>query len=305
MADWISALTAPAPLVSDITFAGLYDMFLAQKSAQAKGTKDLCAWVKQCITTTAPELWTMRAREIKPSHLAEFFAKRSGMRAASFNTMTAHIKNILEVGVADEILATNPYFKVPKKQRRKRSDKSPDLVPTTEECERIVAHVRGQEFADTAEKTADMLALMHLAALGQAECVFADWSRVKWAEGHIETKRVKTAAWFKLPLYPHLKPFLVDLWERQGKPTAGKIVSILTPAIALRNACRRMGLPAFSPRDLRKARIVWMLRKGVDVEDIAKWQGHRDNGVLSRRTYAWVITSLDKTHEQAQLAKMV
>ncbi|MEI9898699.1 MAG: hypothetical protein WDN28_33775 [Chthoniobacter sp.] len=47
-----------------------------------------------------------------------------------------------------------------------------------------------------------------------------------------------------------------------------------------------------------------MLRKGADVEFIAKAQGHKDNGILIRRTYAWVITSLDKHYENQQLAKL-
>jgi integrase len=182
---------------------------------------------------------------------------------------------------------------------------NPDTVPTIEECEKLVAHVRGQEFADTADKSADMLALMHLAALGQAELIALDWEDVDWqGERVIIRERVKTGVYFEVPFYPHLKPFLADLWKRQGEPKTGKVVSILTPAIALANACKRLKMPRYSPRAFRKARIVWMLRRGIPVESIAKWQGHRDNGVLIRRTYSNVITSLDSEFEKAQLAKM-
>jgi len=73
---------------------------------------------------------------------------------------------------------------------------------------------------------------------------------------------------------------------------------------ALRNACTRLGFPAYSPRDLRKARIVWCLRKGVPVEIIAKWQGHSDNGVLIRKTYANVIDEGARHFEEEQLAKL-
>ena len=177
-------------------------------------------------------------------------------------------------------------------------------MPTIDECEKIVAHVRSQEFADTASKSADMMALMHLAALGQAELIALDWSNVDWKKERLSIKRKKTDVAFIVPFYPHLKPFLVDLWERQGKPEAGKLISILSPKQALYNACKRLKLPSFSPRDFRKARIVWMLRKSIPVEYIAKVQGHRDNGVLIRRTYAWVITSLDHEFNDAQLAKM-
>ncbi len=95
----------------------------------------------------------------------------------------------------------------------------------------------------------------------------------------------------------------IGLHERQGTPAAGVLFSILSPKQALYNACNRLEFPAYSPIDFRKARITWFLRKGVAAEAIAKWQGHRDNGVLIRRTYAWVISDSDNAYEQEQLSK--
>jgi integrase len=303
---WIASLQSPAKTQNEMTFADWWKKFLAQKSGQAAKTQKKCTWVKQCIDLDFPEAWRMRVVDFKPSHLAEFFAKRRGMAANTYNGLTMHIKNVFEIAVADDIISSSPYEKVTKEVKRKKQSRTPDRVPTIEQCEALVAHVRGQEFADTADKSADMLALMHMAALGQAELIALDWQDVRWEEGNIIIwERKKTGAYFEVPFYQHLKPFLIDLWERHGKPTSGKIISILTPAIALANACKRLKLERYSPRDLRKARIVWMLRKGVPVETIAKWQGHKDNGVLIRRTYAWVITSLDKSFEEAQLAKLV
>jgi len=305
LAFWIASLAAPAPLAQEITFKELWAMFVAQKKGQAQKTLKKCDWVKQCLDVDFPAIWSMRVASIKTSHLAAFFARRQTMKAASYNAMTEHIKNAFTVAVTDEIIPSNPYDKLPKHLKRMKNVSNPDTVPTIEECEKLVAHVRGQEFADTADKSADMLALMHLAGLGQAELIALDWRDVDWGgERVIIRERVKTGVYFEVPFYPHLTPFLVDLWKRQGEPKTGKVVSILTPAIALANACKRLKMPRYSPRDFRKARIVWMLRRGVPVESIAKWQGHRDNGVLIRRTYSNVITSLDKEFEKAQLAKM-
>jgi adenine-specific DNA-methyltransferase len=107
-----------------------------------------------------------------------------------------------------------------------------------------------------------------------------------------------------VPIYDHLKPFLLDLHERQGTPASGPLFSILSPKQALYNACTRLAFPAYSPIDFRKARITWFLRKSVAAEAIAKWQGHRDNGVLIRRTYSWVISDSDNAYEQEQLSKL-
>jgi len=96
----------------------------------------------------------------------------------------------------------------------------------------------------------------------------------------------------------------VAMWERQGQPKAGPLFSILSPKQALYNACRRLGYEDYSPIDFRKARITWLLRKGIPAELIAKWQGHKDNGVLIRKTYSWVISEADNDYEEAQLAKL-
>ena len=48
-----------------------------------------------------------------------------------------------------------------------------------------------------------------------------------------------------------------------------------------------------------------MIRKGVPVETIAKWQGHVDNGVLIRKVYSWVFDEGQADYEKAQLAKLM
>ena len=305
LAGWIAKLENPAPADAGMSLASLFEKFEGMNAGKSQSTLDRIAWVKQCVEVGRPALLKMAIYAIKPSDLAELYAARSkDLSPVSFNDMTEKLKAIFEVAVDDAILTVNPCDKVTKNLRRKKVVRTPDEVPTIEQCEAIVSHVRGQEFADTADKSADMLALMHGGALGTAECVLADWKKVKWEAGIIEVRRQKTGAFFSVPIFPHLEPFLVDLWERQGKPGAGRLISILSPKQALYNACKRLGLPAYSPRDLRKARIVWMLRKGVPVETIAKWQGHKDNGVLIRRTYAWITSEADKAFEDVQLAKL-
>lgn len=98
-------------------------------------------------------------------------------------------------------------------------------------------HVRSRPFFDTAERSADKLKFMHKAALGTAECVYADWQKVNWECGYIEVKRQRTGAYFRVPIYDHLKPFLLDLHERQGSPASRLHFSILSPTQALYNAC--------------------------------------------------------------------
>ncbi len=243
--------------------------------------------------------------DIKPSDLSAFFArlsKRLGHHA--FNGVSRIIKNVFEVATNDGAILVNPYAKVPKTTRRKKIILVRAQVPSIEQCEAICDNVREQKNSPNPEPTADMLEFMHRAALGQAECILADWSKVKWKDGYIQVRRQKTDAYFDVPLFPQLKPFLLEMWKRQGEPKSGPMFSNLSPKQALYNACRRLKIKSYSPIDFRKARIVWMLRKGVPDETLAEWQGHKDNGVLIRRTYSWVRSESDRAYEEKQLAKL-
>src|SRR2546430_13030605 len=53
----------------------------------------------------------------------------------------------------------------------------------------------------------------------------------------------------------------------------------------LTTACRRLKLPHFSSRSLRRCFITRAIEKGVDFKTLASWQGHRDAGVLIAKTY--------------------
>jgi integrase len=67
------------------------------------------------------------------------------------------------------------------------------------------------------------------------------------------------------------------------------VFSVRTPEVALRGSCKRLGLPHFSPRSLRRMFIVRALEKGVDPRVVAQWQGHNDGGGLILRVYgAWI-----------------
>jgi integrase len=303
LANFRKKLTAPKS--ANITFEDLWKIYAEGYSDKADKTRANLDWVYHSVTANWPQVIKKEVADIKPFELNSFFVKRSlVLKPASYNDTTAHLKRFFRLAVSNGFISVSPYDKIPESNQRKDNPRTPDTVPTIPQCEAIVAHVRSQEFSDSADKSADMLALMHLAALGTAECILADWSKVDWQAEVIRVKRQKTGAYYDVPFYPHLKPFLTDLWERQSKPVSGRLISILSPKQALYNACKRLKLPAFSPRDFRKARIVWLLQHGMDVESIAAWQGHKDNGVLIRRTYANVINDSVKAHRKAQLAKL-
>jgi integrase len=98
--------------------------------------------------------------------------------------------------------------------------------------------------------------------------------------------RSKTDTGFAIPVYPQLRPLLEKLCENR-KPNE-YLFGIGAARTALRNACRRLELPPFSLRSLRRMFVVRALEKGIDVKTVSEWQGHRDGGTLILRTYSHV-----------------
>ena len=102
----------------------------------------------------------------------------------------------------------------------------------------------------------------------------------------IITFRHKTSQGFVVPIFPQLRPLVESLCE--GKANPEKIFKIANAKHALTNACKRLGLPPFSQRSLRRMFITRAIERGVDVKVIAQWQGHRDGGKLILDTYSHV-----------------
>ena len=54
-------------------------------------------------------------------------------------------------------------------------------------------------------------------------------------------------------------------------------------------ACKRLKLPHYDHRSLRRMFVTRALQKGVDVKTVADWQGHQDGGRLILSTYSHVL----------------
>jgi hypothetical protein len=89
-----------------------------------------------------------------------------------------------------------------------------------------------------------------------------------------------------VPIFPQVRPLLERLCER--KSNHEKIFNIADVKLALANACKRPGFPAFNQRSLRRMFITRAIERGLDVKVIAQWQGHRDGGKLILDTYSHV-----------------
>jgi len=77
-----------------------------------------------------------------------------------------------------------------------------------------------------------------------------------------------------VPIFSQLQPLIERLCR--GNVSGDKIFKIADAKHALTNACRRLRLPPFGQRSLRRMFITRAIERGVDVKVIARWQAHRD-----------------------------
>jgi integrase len=171
------------------------------------------------------------------------------------------------------------------------------LAPTFEQFKAIIADVRAQRFNADALDSADFLEFLGLAGLGQAEAAALKREHVDLDAGRIVVFRQKTSQGFAIPIYPQLRPLIEK--RCQGKKSSDHLFPIVQARKALSGAVKRLGLPNFTQRSLRRTFITRCLEKGIDVQTVSRWQGHRDGGKLILDTYGHVTAA--HTDRMAQI----
>lgn len=209
-------------------------------------------------------------------------------KVAQYNHARQWLLAFFDFAVANRRIPRSPLDKrLVKAMRRPRVIRN---APTPDEFEAILAEVRAQPFTDHADDTADVLEFMGRAGVGQAESWELRNEHISLDGGTIKLFRVKTKTAYQIPIFPKVRPLLERLKERNPEALASdKVFKICDPKKALASACKRLNLPNFSPRSLRRMFIIEALNRGVPVKTISKWQGHQDGGVLILKTYSEVI----------------
>jgi integrase len=214
----------------------------------------------------------------------------------SYNYHLIFIRRLFAQAVRDRLIAENPAQGIPAKKR----PKVVRVSPSREDFQRIIADVREQKYSADAEESADLLEFMGLAGLGQAEAAGLRWEHVDWHKKTLTVFRLKTKSGFVIPMYPQVEPLLQKRRDAGLADPKLPVFGIKDAKRALSAACKRLGLPNYSQRSLRRMFITQALQNRVDVKTIAKWQGHKDGGKLILTTYSHLIAS----HEE-DMAKLM
>jgi integrase len=264
-----------------LTLGELCERYLKTVQHQKPKTIERKTFIVKRIKTDWPTGRFTQVSKIKPSDV-DAWLSRYRFGSASRNLHISCLKELFNSAVRDRIISASPAVHL----RFAKREKPIRLTPTFEQFKALIADVRAQVFNADAQDSADFLEFLGLAGLGQAETSSLTPADIDFDAGRIITFRHKTSTGFAIPMFPQVRPLLERLFDCKsgGEP----IFKVRDAKKALAGACRRLGLPAFSQRSLRRMFITRAIQLGVDVKTIAEWQGHKDGGKLILDTYSHV-----------------
>jgi integrase len=207
-------------------------------------------------------------------------------------------KEFFEAAVDAGAIATNPMRKVKLSKRSKVIRNT----PSEEQFRAILDDLRRQRFNGHGPMdSADFVELAGTLGLGQAELSNIQRQHIDLEKGFVQVRRKKTGEIFKIPIFHDARAIIERrLAEMPEEPTA-RLLPHDNCKKALQGACKRLGLPHFEPRSLRRYHITRCIREGIDIPTIAKWQGHQDGGELILSTYS---AEVEEKHSLEMAAKL-
>jgi integrase len=210
----------------------------------------------------------------------------------------ATAQSLFELAVEAKGLPENPMAKL---KRPKRS-KVIRLTPSEEQFRAIVADIRAQKVnRHGQDESADFVELAGTLGLGQAELASIERQHIDLEAGVIYLRRKKTGEIFEIPIFHDARPIIERRLEAIPDEPTARLLPQDNCRKALEGACRRLKLPKFEPRSLRRFHITRCIRQGVDIPTIAAWQGHKDRGELIVKVYA---AEIDRMHSLKMAAKL-
>ena len=302
--DWLRDLDVGDASSRDLKLKALVENFIATRKGKAKSTQAGDRAFASVLKKGFIPGMGVAVREIRTSDLLKWLVREAKAREWKWRTYNAaryFLRQLFDLAVADRILsdAENPF--IPRLIRPEKCAKVRRNIPTLEEFEAIVENVRTQRDNPDREESADFLAFLGLAGVGQAEAFTLTWDDVDLANKKINFVRMKTKRPFTVPIYEWLAPLIQKLREKP-RHIDGKLFHMRDGKKALGRACKRLGFPHFTQRNLRAMCIRRLYDAGVPVKRIALWQGHNDGGILIQKIYTEIFRSSDSAAEAADLA---
>ena len=284
------------PRIPEISIGELARRYQQTQTRYSTSTQTLAKLFCDRIVGAVPD---RLVSDFKGSDIEAVLNKRieGGFSKSSYNEDLRNAKKMFTLAVLDGFLERTPIAHV---KQLKRDEPLRD-TPSEEEFEAIVEAIRMKKENRSFEDSADFVEFMGRAGVGNSEAAAMKWKDVDFTREEIRQSRNKTDKGYLIDIYPAIRPLLESLFKKSDKLPETKVFGISNARKALTNACKRLQLPHYTQRSLRRMFITKCIYQNVPVPTIGLWQGHSDNGATILKNYGQVIARKNK--EFAQLIK--
>ena len=281
LADFKRDLELTDPALSRRTLETHAEVFLETLSGAASTRSNIRHSIS-CLLKDWPKDAQRLLVKIRKADCERWLAKYGERSASTVNSHISYASRFFAMAVNDGVIPRDPMEGITYRRRGKPTRPA----PTREQFQSIVDDLRAQRAnGHGADDTADFVELSGLLGLGQAELSGIQRQHINLNVGTIQVFRRKTRQSFTIPIYPEAKALIERRLAALPPAPATRLLPQDNCKKGLAAACKRLGIPNFEPRAMRRHFITAALRAGVDVATVAAWQGHRDGGALVLKTY--------------------
>jgi integrase len=232
------------------------------------------------IKRTWPELSGLRIRDIDKAMVEDWAANRlrtekGGEYSANrFNTCIDTLRNILEIGVENGVIAKNPVNGLGKRIA------PPDqlVLPTSEQFAKLLETLRGTGVW-CSQQYADLVAFLAYTGARISEARGCLWEHVEaenivfYGKGRGGVKKMR-----RVPITPALRLLLDDLKANKRHYRGNRenhVLALTEVDRALKAACKKLNLQPLSNHDFRDYFATRAIEGGADLFSLQKWLGHK------------------------------
>lgn len=255
-------------------------------------------------------LGTLRLRELSPlqihNHMARRVAGEDGVSNRTVNIEITALRNLLKSAIDDGLLNTLPKIK--------RLD---EITParrclTSAEIERVAK--AALKSPRTGQMVHDFILLMAYSGGRRSETLRLRWQDVDFGRKqlHIGADGLsKNGQSRSVDFNGQLEKHLREMRKRRAPdceflfPSPRRSEDECPHAISFNKTLRecriKAKVPDFTPHMCRHYFASMTLMCGVDLQTVAAWLGHRDNGVLLAKTYSHLLNE----HKATQAKRVV
>ena len=241
------------------------------------------------VKAIAPAFSGLQIRNIAPRHCEEWaIARVKEVAARTFTKELETIRGAFRYATAQGLILRDPSANI----KRPKAPQTKTPTPTREQFAAIIARIRG-EAQHKGSDGADLLELIAYSGMRPHEAFSLRWCNVDFSKGVFTVtggeRGTKNHKQRTVPLSAELRGLLEKLQLARVEVSPDeRIAKTESAKKCLITACRKLGLPQFTPYSFRHFFASCAVENCPDIKSIAEWMGHQDGGALLLKTYAHV-----------------